>query len=124
MFRPRTFPIFTLDDARRRRESLPRAFELELGTKIHFGDARSIAALHRHNARARLVRVAMLREIAKQVIPRSQWAATYVDTMPTMRHARGAARWGGVAVFGLFWMIGDPAFEWVANLGSSAEEEA
>ena len=66
----------------------------------------------------------MLREIAKQVIPRSQWAATYVDTMPTMRHARGAARWGGVAVFGLFWMIGDPAFEWVANLGSSVEEEA
>jgi len=65
----------------------------------------------------------MLREIAKQVIPRSQWAATYVDTMPSMRHARGAARWGGVAVFGLFWMIGDPAFAWVASLGSSAEEE-
>lgn len=64
-----------------------------------------------------------LREIAKSIIPRSQWSAAYVDAMPTMRHARGAARWGGVAVFGLFWMIGDDAFKWAAGVGGEAAEE-
>ena len=33
----------------------------------------------------------------------------------SMRHARGAARWGGVAVFGLFWLIGDESFAWAKS---------
>ena len=42
-----------------------------------------------------------------------------------MRHAMGAARWGGVAVFGLFWMIGDDSFAWAKSVvvgGAEAEE--
>jgi hypothetical protein len=42
------------------------------------------------------------------------------------RHARGAARWGGVAVFGLFWLIGDESFAWAKSVvvgGASEEEE-
>jgi hypothetical protein len=65
----------------------------------------------------------MLRELAKTVIPRGQWAATYVDTMPTRRHISGYARWGGIAVFGVFWMIGDDSFKWLAGVGAGEDAE-
>ena len=49
------------------------------------------------------------------------WSSAYVDTMPTQRHVAGLARWGGVAVFGVFWMIGDESFKWLAGVGGDAD---
>ena len=67
----------------------------------------------------------MLRELAKTIIPRSQWAASYVDVMPTARHAKVAASWGGAGLFTVFWLIGDDSFCWLKNtiVGGPEEED-
>jgi len=66
----------------------------------------------------------MLRELAKRVIPRSQWSAMSVDMMPTTRHVKTLAGWGGVGVFTVFWLIGDDSFAWLKSqvVGASEEE--
>ena len=47
-----------------------------------------------------------MREVLKTLVPRTHWAATNVDLVPTVAHGAQLARWGGVGVFGAFWMIG------------------
>lgn len=47
-----------------------------------------------------------MREVLKTLVPRTHWAATNVDLVPTIAHGAQLARWGGVGVFGAFWMIG------------------
>ena len=47
-----------------------------------------------------------MREVLKTFVPRTHWAATNVNLVPTVAHGAQLARWGGVGVFGAFWMIG------------------
>ena len=47
-----------------------------------------------------------MREVLKTIVPRTHWAATNVNLVPTVAHGAQLARWGGVGVFGAFWMIG------------------
>ena len=57
-----------------------------------------------------------MREVLKTFfVPRTHWAATNVNLVPTVAHGAQLARWGGVGVFGAFWMIGDNAFAWAKS---------
>ena len=48
-----------------------------------------------------------MREVLKTFfVPRTHWAATNVNLVPTVATSAQLARWGGVGVFGAFWMIG------------------
>ena len=47
-----------------------------------------------------------MREVLKTFVPRTHWAVTNVNLVPTVAHGAQLARWGGVGVFGAFWMIG------------------
>ena len=55
-----------------------------------------------------LVRIhTKMREVLKTFfVPRTHWAATNVNLVPTVATSAQLARWGGVGVFGAFWMIG------------------
>ena len=52
-----------------------------------------------------------MREVLKTLVPRTHWAATNVDLVPTIAHGAQLARWGGVGVFGAFWMIGTTLYD-------------
>ena len=55
-----------------------------------------------------LVRIqTKMREVLKTFfVPRTHWAATNVNLVPTVATSAQLARWGGVGVFGAFWKIG------------------
>jgi uncharacterized membrane protein len=58
-----------------------------------------------------------MREVLKTLVPRTHWAATNVDLVPTIAHGAQLARWGGVGVFGAFWMIGTNLFVMMMMFG-------
>ena len=58
-----------------------------------------------------------MREVLKTFVPRTHWAATNVNLVPTVAHGAQLARWGGVGVFGAFWMIGTNNREYLMMFG-------